>query len=82
MLAAEHSRRLDLMTSIAVAFARNPMTLAVTAHDLHRYSGERFVLGLGSQVNAHIDLRFSMDLSRPSSRIRDIILAIRSICRA
>jgi probable F420-dependent oxidoreductase len=82
MLAAEHSRRLDLMTSIAVAFARNPMTLAVTAHDLHRYSGERFVLGLGSQVKAHIERRFSMEWSHPAARMREMILAIRAIWRS
>ena len=28
MLAAEHTERIELMTSIAVAFSRNPMTLA------------------------------------------------------
>jgi alkanesulfonate monooxygenase SsuD/methylene tetrahydromethanopterin reductase-like flavin-dependent oxidoreductase (luciferase family) len=50
VIAAEHTRRLELMTCIAVAFARNPMTLAVTAHDLHHFSGERFILGLGSQI--------------------------------
>lgn len=38
-VAAEHSDRIELMTCIAVAFARNPMTLAAVAHDLHRFSG-------------------------------------------
>ncbi len=48
LLAAEHSERVELMTSIAVAFARSPMNLAQIGHDLNAYSKGRFVLGLGS----------------------------------
>ena len=50
LLAAEHTSRLELGTSIAVAFARNPMTVANVGWDLQEYSGGRFILGLGSQV--------------------------------
>lgn len=79
MLAAEHSERIELMTSIAVAFARNPMTLANTAHDLNEYSGGRFVLGIGSQIKPHITRRLSMPWSKPASRMREFILAMRAI---
>jgi probable F420-dependent oxidoreductase len=79
LLAAEHTERLELMTSIAVAFARNPMTLAQTAHDLNVYSKGRFLLGLGSQVRAHVTRRFSMPWSRPAARMRELILAMRAI---
>ena len=79
LLAAEHSERLELMTSIAVAFARSPMTLAQTAHDLNVYSKGRFILGLGSQVKAHITRRFSMPWSHPAARMRELILAMRAI---
>ena len=79
LLAAEHTSRIELGTSIAVAFARNPMTVANVAWDLQSYSGGRFILGLGTQVQAHIEKRFSMPWSRPVSRMREFILALRAI---
>jgi probable F420-dependent oxidoreductase len=78
-LAAEHTARIDLITSIAVAFARNPMTLAQVGHDLNCYSRGRFVLGLGSQIQAHITKRFGMPWSRPAARMREFVLAMRAI---
>jgi probable F420-dependent oxidoreductase len=79
LLAAEHTERLELMTSIAVAFARSPMTLAQTAHDLNAYAKGRFILGLGSQVRAHVTRRFSMPWSHPAARMRELIQAMRAI---
>jgi len=79
LLAAEHSERLELMTSIAVAFARNPMLLAQMGHDLNAYSKGRFILGLGSQIAPHITKRFSMPWSHPAARMRELILAMRAI---
>lgn len=79
LLAAEHSERLELFTAIAVAFARNPMTVANAAHDLQQFSGGRFVLGLGSQIEAHITKRFSMPWSSPAARMREFVLALRAI---
>ena len=78
-LAAEHSERVDLMTAITVAFARNPMTLAQTSHDLNAYSKGRMVLGLGSQIRPHITKRFSMPWDKPASRMCEFILAMRAI---
>ncbi|WP_109526722.1 MULTISPECIES: LLM class F420-dependent oxidoreductase [Nocardia] len=78
-LAARQSTRLTLGTAIAVAFARNPMTVAVTANDLHCLSGGRFVLGLGTQVRAHITRRFGMPWSAPAARMREFVLAVRAI---
>ncbi len=77
--AAQRTRRLELGTAIAVAFARSPMTLACTAWDLQRYTEGRFTLGLGSQVKAHIERRFSMPWSRPAARMREMVSAIRAI---
>ncbi|TVR27916.1 MAG: LLM class F420-dependent oxidoreductase [Ilumatobacter sp.] len=79
LLAAEHTTDIELGTSIAVAFARNPMTLANTAWDLQSFSGGRFVLGLGSQIKPHITKRFSMEWSHPAARMREMIQAIRAI---
>ncbi len=80
-IAAEHTERVDLWTSIAVAFARNPMTLANIGHDLQTFSGGRFTLGLGSQIKPHIEKRFSMPWSRPAARMRELVLAMRAIWR-
>ena len=79
LLAAEHTSELELGTSIAVAFARNPMTLANLAWDLQAYSKGRFILGLGSQIKPHITKRFSMEWSHPAPRMREMVLAIRAI---
>jgi len=78
-LAAEHTERVDLMTAITVAFARSPMTLAQVGHDLNQYSKGRVILGLGSQIRAHITKRFSMPWSKPASRMREYIQALRAI---
>jgi len=79
LVAAQHTRRVDLMTSIAVAFSRSPMTLANIGHDLNSASKGRFVLGLGSQIRPHITKRFSMPWSSPAKRMREFILAMRAI---
>jgi probable F420-dependent oxidoreductase len=79
MVAAEHTDRIELGTGIAVAFARNPMNLAVVANDLQTMSEGRFLLGLGSQIKPHIEKRFSMPWSHPAPRMRELILAIRAI---
>ena len=78
-IAAEHTTRLELGTSIAVAFARNPMNLAHIAWDLQAYSKGRFILGLGSQIKPHITKRFSMEWSHPAPRMREMVMAIRAI---
>ena len=81
-LAARGSERLDLMTGIAVAFARSPLVLAHSAWDLQALSRGRFMLGLGSQVKPHITKRFSMAWSSPTARMRETIEAVRAIWRA
>jgi len=77
--AAEQTSALEVGTSIAVAFARSPMTLANTAWDLQTASQGRFILGLGSQIKPHITKRFSMEWSHPAPRMREMVLAIRAI---
>jgi probable F420-dependent oxidoreductase len=79
LLAAEHTNDIELGTSIAVAFGRNPMLLANIGYDLQAFSGGRFILGLGSQIKPHIEKRFSMPWSHPAARMREMVLAIRAI---
>ena len=81
VLAAEHTERIQLMTSIAVAFARNPMTVAQIGNDLQAFSKGRFVLGLGSQIKPHVTKRFGMPWSAPAARMREFVLAKRAIWR-
>ena len=78
-VAASSTRALDLGTSIAIAFSRSPMTTAQISWDLQDLSGGRFILGLGTQVKAHIERRFSMPWGRPAARLKDYILALRAI---
>ena len=82
-LIAEHTQRLQFGTAIAVAFARSPATLAYTAWDLARASAGRFILGLGTQVKAHIERRFGMPWPEsPASKLRDQIGAVRALWQA
>jgi probable F420-dependent oxidoreductase len=77
--AAQGSDKLMIGTGVAIALARTPMLLAYTGYDLARASGGRFVLGIGSQVKAHIERRFSMPWSNPAPRMREFVLAMRAI---
>ncbi|HWW55222.1 MAG TPA: TIGR03617 family F420-dependent LLM class oxidoreductase, partial [Acidimicrobiales bacterium] len=79
VLAAEHTTRLELMTNIAVAFARSPMDLAQLANDAQLVAGGRFILGVGSQIRPHIEKRFSMPWSHPARRMRELVLAVKAI---
>ena len=79
VLAADRTTRLRLGTAIAIAFARNPMTLANLGYDLQVMSGGRFLLGLGTQVRPHVERRFSAVWSHPARRMREMVLAIRAI---
>jgi probable F420-dependent oxidoreductase len=79
--AAATTERLELYTAIAIAFARNPMTLANIGWDLQALSKGRFLLGLGSQIRPHIEKRFSMPWSHPAARMREMVLAIKEIWR-
>jgi probable F420-dependent oxidoreductase len=78
-LAARATSRITLQSAIAVAFARNPMSVAILANDLQLISEGRFQLGLGSQVQPHIERRFAMPWSHPAARMEEFIAAIRAV---
>lgn len=78
-LMAEHSSKMDFGTAIAVSFARSPANLAYTAWDLAAQSGGRFILGLGTQVKAHIERRFGMPWPESvTGKLREQIQVIRT----
>ncbi len=78
-LAAANTQRIELGTSIALAFPRSPMITAQLAWDLADLSGGRFILGMGTQVKAHITKRFSTTWDSPGPRLREYILSLRAI---
>lgn len=78
-IAATTTERVALSTSIAVAFARTPMVVAAMANDLQLLSRGRMCVGLGTQVRAHVQRRFSMPWSHPAARMREFVLAMHAI---
>jgi probable F420-dependent oxidoreductase len=79
---AAHTSRLHFGTAVAIAFARSPMLVAHTAWDLAKQSDGRFILGLGTQVQAHIERRFGMAWTPPVPRLREYVQAIRAVWTA
>lgn len=78
-IAASAAQRMELGTAIAVAFARSPVAVASTAWDLARLSGGRFILGLGTQVRAHVERRFGMAWSgQPVAQLREYVAVVRA----
>ncbi|MEB2333513.1 MAG: TIGR03617 family F420-dependent LLM class oxidoreductase [Anaerolineaceae bacterium] len=78
-LIADHTTRLHFGTAIAVSFARSPANLAYTAWDLAAQSGGRFILGLGTQVKAHVERRFGQPWPEsPVKKLREQIEVIRA----
>jgi probable F420-dependent oxidoreductase len=77
--AAACTSRIRLGTCIAGAFSRSPTTLAHLAWDLQAFSGGRFALGLGAQVEAHVTQRFAMPWGPPGPRMRDLVRAVRAV---
>ena len=69
----------DLYTNVAIAFPRSPMHLAHTAWDLARLTDGRFALGLGTQVQAHVERRYGATWSSPVTRMGEWIAALRAI---
>lgn len=79
LVAAEHTQRIELGTAVAIAFPRSPLVMAQNAWDLQALSAGRFILGLGTQVKAHIERRYSVPWDAPVARLRDYIGALRAI---
>jgi len=76
---ADHTDEIELGTRIATAFTRSPMELAYAGWDLAQFSDGRFSLGLGTQVRAHNERRFSVEWGQPTQRLREVVESIRHI---
>lgn len=79
VLVLEHTKRINVATSVAVAFPRSPMVTAYQSWMLQHYSGGRFQLGLGTQVRGHNERRFSVKWSAPGPRLREYLQSLRAI---
>lgn len=79
--AALATSRVELITSVAIAFPRSPMIVANHTWDLAKHSGGRFVLGLGTQVRAHNERRFSTPWVAPAARMAEYVESLRAIFR-
>src|SRR5262249_31633156 len=79
--AAVGTSRVTLGTGIAIAFSRSPMPIANASWDLQVASRGRFVLGLGTQVRAHNENRFSVPWLAPAPRVANDLEALRAIWR-
>lgn len=80
-LGATTTERIQLGTSVAMAFPRSPTATAMSAWSLQKLSEGRFALGLGTQVRAHIERRFGLHWSAPAPWIRDYVGAMRAVWR-
>jgi probable F420-dependent oxidoreductase len=80
--AALVTERIGLGTAVAVAFPRSPMITAKVAWELAEASRGRFTLGLGTQIKAHIERRYSAEYLPPGPRMRDYVRALRAIFAA
>ena len=80
-VAGAATERIELHTGVAIAFARTPMAVANVGWDLAGSTGGRFVIGLGSQVRAHNERRFSVPWTPPAPRMREYVQVLRAIWR-
>jgi probable F420-dependent oxidoreductase len=81
-IAAVATERLQLGTSVAIAFPRSPMVVANTAWDLQIASRGRFILGIGPQIRPHNERRFSVPWTAPAPRLREYVQSLRAIWTA
>jgi probable F420-dependent oxidoreductase len=79
LLAAEHTERITIRTSVVLAFVRSPTLTAYAAWDLARFSNGRFQLGLGTQIRQNIEDRYGMPWDAPVSRMREYVKALKAL---
>ncbi len=78
-LGATSTSNIQLGTSVAIAFPRSPTVTAMSAWSLQKLSNGRFLLGLGTQVRAHIQRRYGFEWHAPAPWMRDYVNAMRAV---
>jgi probable F420-dependent oxidoreductase len=82
-VAGSHSSRIEIQTSVTIAFPRSPTVLAMEAWDIQHQTGGRFGIGLGSQVKGHNINRFSTEwASGPAPRMKEYIQMMRAVFKS
>lgn len=81
-VASQHTSNVDLVAGVLIALPRSPTQVAYAANDLQAFSKGRFVLGLGSQIQAHVEKRFSSTWNKPVSQMREFVQAIQAVFRS
>jgi probable F420-dependent oxidoreductase len=80
LIAGEHTSTVTLGTAVAIAFPRSPMVTAQMSWDIQKFTGGRFILGLGTQVKGHNIRRYGTPWdSPPGPRLREYIQMVRAI---
>jgi len=82
VLVAEHTERITIRTSVALAFVRSPTLTAYAAWDLAKLSAGRFQLGLGTQIRQNIEGRMGMPWTAPVGRMREYVEALAALYEA
>lgn len=78
-LAVAATQRMEVQTSVTIAFPRSPTVLAMEAWDLQHLSKGRFIIGLGSQVKGHNQNRFSMPWGPAAPRMKEYIQMMKAV---
>ncbi|MFV2090767.1 MAG: LLM class flavin-dependent oxidoreductase, partial [Pseudomonadales bacterium] len=78
-LAATQTEKIELMTTVTIAFPRSPMVLAMESWDIQHLSRGRFNIGLGSQVKGHNERRFGGTWSAAAPRMKEYIQMMKAI---
>lgn len=78
-LAAAATERIEIQTSVTIAFPRSPMVLAMEAWDIQHLSKGRFTVGLGSQVKGHNQDRFSVPWGPAAPRMKEYVLMMKAV---
>src|SRR3954464_13192642 len=78
-VAAEHSKRLRLVTGIVNVYTRGPALLAQTAAALADLSNGRFVLGLGAASNVIVEQWNGIPFERPLVRVAETVAHLRTV---
>src|SRR3954466_6013799 len=80
-VAGTATERVELHPAVAISFARTPMAVAELGWDIAGSFPGRFVIGLGSQVRAHNERRFSPPWTPPAPRMREYVQDARAVWR-
>jgi probable F420-dependent oxidoreductase len=78
---AAQTSKILLGTSITSVFVRTAPTIAMAAATVDAISAGRFILGVGSSHRVQVELEHGVPYSKPLTRVRESVAAIRALLR-